>query len=117
LVNWKCKCLAIFLFIFVACSQQFDSKKWKEADDPADKTRYSMAEDLVESKILIGKRRSEVKMLLGDSPNTMENDSLNWYYRVWDYYGSDIDPIKSYGLHVQFNKNGQATLAEIQKWK
>lgn len=76
-----------------------------------------MAADLVESKILVGKGRNQVEMLLGDTPNMVENDSLNWYYRVWDYYGSDIDPIKSYGLHIQFNMDGKVTLAEIQKWK
>lgn len=76
-----------------------------------------MAEDLVESEVLIGKDKNQVEMLLGDASNMMENDSLNMYYTLWNDYGSDIDPIKSYGLHIGFNEKGQVKSAEVQKWK
>ena len=56
-------------------NHDFDKTKWF-----ADKeTRYELSEDIIESEMLIGKTKSEVRQLLGDESNTDESD-------YWSYY-------------------------------
>ena len=53
----------------------FDKEKWF-----ADKeTRYNLSEDIIESEMLIGKTKSEVRQILGDENNTDQSD-------YWSYY-------------------------------
>jgi len=46
----------------------FDAELWKVA--PAEKTRLSMADDLMHSRLLVGRSRQEVLILLGTPTNT-----------------------------------------------
>ncbi|MBK7232934.1 MAG: hypothetical protein IPH93_11910 [Saprospiraceae bacterium] len=68
-------------------THDFDKEKWF-----ADKeTRYELSEDIIESEMLIGKTKSEVRQILGDEGNTDESDQ--WYYYLGFRPGfGNIDP-------------------------
>ena len=53
----------------------FDNQKWF-----ADKEkRYELSEDLIDSKMLIGKTKPEVRQILGDEGNNDKSDYWNYY--------------------------------------
>ena len=68
-------------------THDFDKEKWF-----ADKeTRYNLSEDIIESEMLIGKTKSEVRQILGDENNTDQSD--NWSYYLGFKPGfANIDP-------------------------
>jgi len=70
--------IGIFLLLFYAMtyypSHEFDRMKWSSDMEK----RYEMSQDIIDSKMLIGKTKSEVKQLLGDS-NDPDGDN-NWSY-------------------------------------
>jgi hypothetical protein len=76
----------IFMLLFVGymaadqyeSPQSFDSVQWK-----SEKTRQTMVKDLVDSKILIGKRKDEILDLLGEKYETY---TLNAGKESWVYF-------------------------------
>ena len=62
-------------------SRDFDKQKWIDDKDK----RYELSKDIIASKLLIGKSKTEVRQLLGNESDN--NDSLN----VW-YYGLGVRP-------------------------
>lgn len=56
-------------------SKDFDRQKWLTDKEK----RYELSEEIIESKMLIGKTKAEVKQILGDEEN-IENSNL------WNYY-------------------------------
>lgn len=56
-------------------SKDFDKQKWLTDKEK----RYELSEEIIESKILIGKTKAEVKQILGDEGN-LENKNF------WNYY-------------------------------
>jgi hypothetical protein len=53
----------------------FDAGKWKDDRDE----RYELSGNLIESKILIGKTKSEIRQMLGDEENPETEDTWNYY--------------------------------------
>jgi hypothetical protein len=69
--------LALLLFFYMTYfpESDFNKEKWF-----ADKEkRYELSDDLIESKILIGKTKEEVRQLLGDELNTDNSNHWNYY--------------------------------------
>ena len=69
------KVILLFFAAFIAaCSllwlfeEQFDESKW--ITSPTE--RYKMADDIIESKLLIGKTKDEVILLLGEPEMSLE---------------------------------------------
>ena len=69
--------LLVLLLVFAVvlpAGEPFDSNTWKQAqagqDDASIETRFQMAESVVASGLLLGKPRSEVIALLGNSPDS-----------------------------------------------
>lgn len=94
---------AIFSYLFYEPQYDFDKEKWF-----ADKhSRYEMRDDIVESRILLGKSQSEIVEIIG---KPLSNDSND----LWKY---DLG-MSSAGLGLQFNyleltfENGKVTKAE-----
>jgi amino acid transporter len=69
-------------------SNNFDKQKWFSDKEK----RYELSEDIIESKMLIGKTKAEVKQILGDGENIENNDLWNYYlgYRP-QLFGIDSD--------------------------
>jgi hypothetical protein len=74
--------------------QEFDRTKWL-----ADKEkRYEMSKDIIDTKLLIGKSKSEVKQLLGEEgSNSNANDDWSYYLGyVPAIFGIDYDVLDIY---------------------
>jgi hypothetical protein len=56
-------------------THDFDQEKWFANKE----TRYELSEDIIESEMLIGKTKSEVRQILGDEGNTDESNNWNYY--------------------------------------
>jgi len=54
----------------------FDHAKWTSDHE----TRYEMSDDIIDSKILIGKTKKQVIAILGLEYNKLDNNE--WYYRL-----------------------------------
>jgi hypothetical protein len=68
-------------------THDFDKEKWF-----ADKeTRYEISEDIIDSKMLIGKSKSDVRKLLGDEGNIDTSDYWNYYLGFRPGF-ANIDP-------------------------
>ncbi len=91
------------MFISFYPTHDFDKEKWF-----ADKEkRYELSEDIIDSKMLIGKTKAEVRQMLGDERTS---DQSNY----WEYYLGfkpgfvSMDPDM---LHIEF-KDGQVIKVE-----
>ena len=56
-------------------SKDFDRQKWISDKEK----RYELSEEIIESEMLIGKTKAEVKQILGDEENTDDSDLWNYY--------------------------------------
>ncbi|MES2112691.1 MAG: hypothetical protein V4577_28310 [Bacteroidota bacterium] len=68
--------------------RQFDAKGWQQRKDE----RYEYSEDIIESKMLIGKSKGQVRKLLADESNADSTDS--WTYGLGfrpEYFNIDPD--------------------------
>ena len=81
---------------------KFDTIKWAENSNE----RHEMRKDLIESKILLGKTKSEVIKILGKPENNINAD--NDTVKYWDYYlGSEGHGMgwKFHYLSLSFKNN------------
>jgi|SRR5579875_3602947 len=98
------------LFLFVlpyGSSKSFDKKQW-QADEHK---RYQMADDLVKSKILIGKDAQTVKQLLGEA-TWKDKPSEEWTYDMGMGHGGL--GFEFHNLIVKFNR-GRVTAVSHEK--
>jgi hypothetical protein len=91
----------IMLWIFSISyypSNDFDRQKWLNDKEK----RYELSENIIESKLLIGKTKMEVKQILGDEENGDNSDLWNYYLGFKpQLFGIDPDV-----LDIEF-KNGK----------
>jgi hypothetical protein len=69
----------IMLFLFSVSyhpSYEFDKERWAANKEK----RYQLSEHIIESKMLIGKTKAEVKQILGDADHS--DDLNNWDYHL-----------------------------------
>jgi hypothetical protein len=88
-------------------THDFDKQRWHTDED----NRYELSDDLIKSKMLIGKTKNEVRQLLGNE--TKNQDSVNtWYYGLGYRPGLfNIDP--SY-LEIEFQNN---KVSDVEQYK
>jgi hypothetical protein len=68
-------------------TNDFDKQKWFANKE----TRYELSNNIIESKMLIGKTKSEVRQLLGDEGNNNESNHWNYYLGFRPGF-ANIDP-------------------------
>lgn len=79
----------------------FDKQKWINDKDE----RYELSDDIINSKMLIGKTKFEIKALLGDEGNkTGDNE---WYYDLG--FRPELTGIDPDNLEIDF-KNGKVLM-------
>ena len=89
----------VLLFIFLlSCgnndkAEKFDTEKWRNGNQIE---RGNMSTDLVESKILIGKTKSEIIDLLG---KPKDSSITNFHYLV------DFGYMTPFDLNISFDEN------------
>ncbi|HVE57638.1 MAG TPA: hypothetical protein VNB22_12465 [Pyrinomonadaceae bacterium] len=85
----------------------FNSQKWRDGDA---QIRGTMFVDLFKKRIVNGKTKDDVLMLLGEpDKKSIVNDSEIWQYRV-EFAGEN--PVQSFS--VTFDKNGKAAMGASQ---
>jgi hypothetical protein len=75
-----------------------------------------MIDDLTKNYALKGKKYHEIVELLNIPQGKGDND-LQIFYDVDVDYGSDIDPVYSKALSIQFDKDSIVKTFEVQEWK
>ncbi len=79
-------------------SHGFDRQKWLTDKEK----RYELSEDLIKSKILIGKSKAEVRQLLGDETDNQDK------FDIWDFglgYRPELFNIDPDYLQIEFKNN------------
>jgi hypothetical protein len=75
-----------------------------------------MIDDLTKNYALKGKKYHEIVELLNIPQGKGDND-LQIFYDVDVDYGSDIDPVYSKTLCIQFDKDSIVEMFEVEEWK
>ncbi|MEH6534928.1 MAG: hypothetical protein V7719_00940 [Psychroserpens sp.] len=70
--------MLISSFLIWAFEERFDQDDWRSSPS----TRYKMAEDLIDSELLIGKSKDDVIVLLGTFYDTNPNGKDNIIYKL-----------------------------------
>ena len=97
--------------------QEFDKAKWAEvADLMTFPHRKYMIDDLINNYELKGKKYHEIIELLNIPQGKGDND-LQIFYDVDVDYGSDIDPVYSKTLSIQFDQDSIVKMFEVKEWK
>lgn len=105
-----------------SCGKQekFESGKWKQGggENLLTEMRLNMTDDLIKSKILVGKNQTEIHELLGNSEqvNTYSEPGTE-FYPVMEKYKWNVDPDELIYLEIRFNKTGLAEDIKIYKTK
>lgn len=68
--------IIILTSLYYYPTYKFDKQKWKSNIEK----RYELSEDIIESKLLIGKSKIEVQELLGQGNNSIESDHWTYYF-------------------------------------
>jgi hypothetical protein len=67
--------VTVLLCVSYYPSREFDSQQWLADQEK----RFEFSEDIIARKILIGKTKAEVRLLLGDEGNTDVSDHWTYY--------------------------------------
>ncbi len=113
---------SLFLFliiILVSCQtkQKFDKEKWDEvADLMTFPNRKYMINDLATNYKLKGKSYNQIVHLLGQPQSKTDNEQQIFYDIDVDY-GSDIDPVYSKVLIIQFRRDSIVENFEVKEFR
>ena len=115
------------LILSIICSslsceknEKFKSEKWKQGggENLLTEMRWNMTNDLINSKILVGKNQTEIHELLGNpEPVNTYSESDTKFYPVMEKYEWNVDPDELIYLEIRFNKVGLAENIEVYKTK
>ena len=111
--------LLVFLMTFTAChqKQKFDKTKWQEVGDLMTfPNRNAMVDDVAQNYNLKGKTLNDITGLLGQ-PQYPLDSTMEIGYKIDEDYGTDIDPIYTKTLLIQFDKDTTVKNVEIKEWK
>jgi hypothetical protein len=93
-----------FLSISYYPSHRFTKQKWNSNQEK----RYELSEDIIKSKVLIGKNKTEIKQILGAENNVEQSDY--WTYDLGYLPGLfNIDP---YVLYIEFQNGVVAKVSQ-----
>jgi hypothetical protein len=102
--------IILFSSLFVQCKQEnkFDKEIWNNQPEK----RYMQVNDLINSKILLGKNKNDVRLLLTDDCKYCDNSSDAWMYYLGE--GSNNKDFKWEVLDVEF-KNDKVIKISVRK--
>ncbi|WP_396188136.1 hypothetical protein [Flavobacterium sp.] len=112
--------LYIIFLSFTSCKPEqtkFNQSHWKTRNDLDYNHRELMIEDLSKNYLKLGMKFRKVENLLGKNDFVSEQDSLQLQYEIYVNYGSDIDPIETKTLIVNFDSDSTLTKTRIDHWK
>lgn len=109
----------LFIVALSSCQtkQKFDKAKWAEvADLMTFPNRKYMIDDLIQSYQLKGKTYQQLIDLL-DTPQKKLDSTLQVYYDIDVDYGTDIDPVYTKILSIEFDKDTVVRHFEVKEWR
>lgn len=106
-INFQIISLLVLFIGLSACGnhQPFDSTIWQQGNP---RSRGTMAEDLVQGKMLVGKSPLEIEKLLGRPDGNYPNVQV---YKI--DMGLPFKDPAHYGFHVYFNSDNKVREAKI----
>lgn len=106
------------MLCFFSCNSQkkFDKTKWAIREDMEYPYRRAMLKDLTDNYKLNGLSYKQLIALLGEPLNS-SRDSNQFYYPIYEYYGSDIDPIYTITLDITLLKDSTVGDFKVTEWK
>jgi hypothetical protein len=110
----------VIVIIFVSCKQErikFNQVEWNTLNDIDYNHRELMIEDLSKNYLKPEMKFQDVEKLLGNNELNMKRDSLQLQYEIYTYFGSDIDPIETKTLIVNFKSDSTLTNIRIDHWE
>ncbi|MGQ7944418.1 hypothetical protein [Flavobacterium sp. WC2509] len=110
----------VIILIFASCKQEqikFNQIQWNTPDDLDYNHRELMIEDLSKNYLKPGMKFADTEKLLGKKQLSDEKDSLQLQYEIYTYYGSDIDPIETKTLIVNFSADSTLTNIRVDHWE
>ena len=111
-------CFSHLILCLTSCNShtKFDKSKWVVRDDMEYPYRRVMLRDLTDNYKLNGLSYKQLSDLLGEPLNNT-GDSSQLYYPVYEYYGSDIDPIHTITLDITLTKDSTVGNFKINEWE
>jgi len=112
--------LHFVILIFISCTKEqtkFNQRQWNTPDEIDYNHRELMIEDLSKNYLKQGMKFTDAENLLGKNQLRNESDSLQLQYEIYTYYGSDIDPIKTKTLMINFSADSTLTNIRIDHWE
>lgn len=109
----------LFIVTLSPCQtkQKFDKAKWAEvADLMTFPNRKYMIDDLVQNYRLKGMTYQKLIELL-DKPQKKLDSTFRVYYDIDVDYGTDIDPVYTKILSIEFDKDTVVRHFEVQEWR
>jgi len=76
-----------------------------------------MIEDLSKNYLKPGMKFADTEKLLGKNQLSDPKDSLQLQYEIYTDYGSDIDPVETKTLIVNFNADSTLTSIRVDHWE
>jgi hypothetical protein len=110
----------VIILIFTSCKQEqikFNQSQWNTPDDIDYNHRELMIEDLSKNYLKHGMKFADTEKLLGKNQLSYGKDSLQLQYEIYTYYGSDIDPIETKTLIVNFSVDSTLTNIWVDHWE
>ncbi|MEQ6123347.1 hypothetical protein AAON49_04015 [Pseudotenacibaculum sp. MALMAid0570] len=118
-LNIKLSFIILIVVLFFSCTrnEKFDSKKWKESTKIfLSDERLKMVNDLISSRLLLGKSENEIIQQIGENSNYRlgipEANPIK-YFSVYDRYEWDIDPVELIFLKIEFDNKGKSSKVEL----
>jgi len=101
--------VVLFSSLFIQCKneQKFDKEIWNNQPEQ----RYRQVKDLINSKILLGKNKKDVRMLLTNDCKYCDDSSDAWMYYLGE--GNNTKDFKWEVLDVEF-KNEKVVNVSIR---
>lgn len=112
--------LYTIILSFTSCKPEqtkFNQTQWKTRNDIDYNHRELMIDDLAKNYLKPGIKFHEIENLLGKNDFVNEQDSLQLQYEIYVDYGSDIDPIETKTLIVNFDSDSTLTKIRIDHWE
>lgn len=112
--------LLFVILIFISCTKEqikFNQNQWNTPDDIDYNHRELMIEDLAKNHLKKGMKFVDAERLLGKNQLSDERDSLQLQYEIYTYYGSDIDPIETKTLMINFSADSTLTNIWVDHWE
>lgn len=106
-------CMNLLLSCQGCMDMRFEQQRWQLREDIEYPYRNRMLSDLIGNYRLKGCKHDELIQRLG-MPDFSESNSIT--YKIVEDYGTDIDPVYTKNLVLDFNRDSIVTGIRVEEW-